>query len=127
MAIKFLLKNVNYFDPHFGLASLKNTPSKPIRIIITEDDVPSNFTYLDQYAFGSGNRIFEKKKNRKKDKEKKPHCNDVAKDFNEPIVYYTIAITTGLQPRAIIDGIIMEWETHGGGKLPLTNLQSYDS
>ncbi len=107
-AIKLLLQNAKFLDPNFGLAPLKNTTSKPVRIIMIEDNVPSIFTHLGQYAFTSGNKIFEKKKNWKRDKEKKPHRNNAAKEFNDPIVYFTIAIATNLQPRVIIYGIRME-------------------
>ena len=127
-AIKLQLQNAKFLDPNFGLAPLKNTTDKPIRIITTEDNVPSNFTHLGQYAFTSGNRIFEKKKNRERDKEKKPHRDEAAaKQFNNPIVYFTIAIATNLQPQVIMDGIRMDWETHGGGKLQVEDIQSHDS
>jgi hypothetical protein len=83
-AIKLVLLNANFLDPNFGLAPLKNTTGKPVRIITIDDNVPSNFTHLGQYAFTSGNRIFEKKKNWKRDKEKKPHRDDAAEEFNDP-------------------------------------------
>ena len=62
MAIKLILKNAKYLDPNFGLAPLKNLPGGQKKIIMAEDDVPTNFTHLGQYAFTSGNRVFEKKK-----------------------------------------------------------------
>jgi hypothetical protein len=65
---------------------------------MAEEDVPSNFNHLGQYAFTSGNRIFEKKKNWKKDKEEQAHCDNTTEDFNDPTVYFTIAIATNLQP-----------------------------
>jgi hypothetical protein len=60
MAIKLLVQNAKYLDPHFGLTPLKSNTGKPSKIIIAEEDVPSNFTHLGQYAFTFGNRIFEK-------------------------------------------------------------------
>ncbi len=107
-AIKVLVQNAKYLDPHFGLAPLKSNPSKLSKIIMAEEDVPSNFTHLGQYAFTSGNRIFEKKKNWKKDKEKQAHHDNAAEDFNDPIVYFTIAIVTNLQPCTLIDSIRTE-------------------
>ncbi len=122
-----LSENAKYLDPHFGLAPLKSNPGKPSKMIIAEEDVPSNFTHLGQYAFTLRNRILEKKKNQKKDKEKQAHCNDAAEVFNDPVVYFTIANTTNLQPCALIDCIRTEWEMHGGGKLQVKDLQSHDS
>ncbi len=98
MAIKLLVQHAKHLDPHFGLAPLKSNPDKPSKIIMAEEDVPSNFTHLGQYAFTSGNRIFKKKKNWKKDKEKQAHRDDTTEDFNDPVVYFTIAIATNLQP-----------------------------
>ncbi len=108
MAIKLLVQNAKYLNPHFGLAPLKSNPGKPSKIIIAEEDVPSNFTHLGKYASTSGNRMFEKKKNWKKEKEKQAHCNDPPEDFKDPVVYFTIDIITNLQPRALIDGIRAE-------------------
>jgi hypothetical protein len=96
-AIKLPLQNAKFLDPSFGLTPLKNTTSKPVRIIMIEDNVPSNFTHLGQYASTSGNRIFEKKKNWKRDKEKKSHCNDRPRNLMTPL-HISPLIATDLQP-----------------------------
>jgi hypothetical protein len=114
-AIKLLLQNAKFLDPNFGLPPLKYTTGKPVRIITIEDNIPSNFTHLGQYAFITRNRIFEKKKNWRRDKENKLHRGDAATEFNDTVEYFNIAIATDLQPQVIIDGIRMEWEMHGGG------------
>jgi hypothetical protein len=62
VAIKLILKNAKYLDPNFGLAPLKNLPGGQKKISMAEDDVPTNFTHLGQYAFTLGNKVFEKKK-----------------------------------------------------------------
>jgi hypothetical protein len=122
MAIKLLLRNATYLDPHFGLVPLKNLPGKQSKIIVSEDNVPSNFPHLGQYAFTSGNQIFKKKKNWK-DKDKQPHHDNGAEEqLKDPTVYFTIAITTDLFPCTLIDGIRTKWETHGGGKLQVKDL-----
>jgi hypothetical protein len=125
-AMKLLLKNAKFLDPTFGLAPLKNLPGKQTKIIVAEDDVPTNFTHLGQYVFTSGNRIFEKKKDWKNGA-KQPHRDKEADELKDPVVYFTIAIATDIPPRALIDGIRTEWETHGGGKLQVKDLQSHES
>ena len=125
VAIKLILKNGKYLDHNFGLVPLKNLPGKQTKVIVDKDNVPTNFTHLGQYAFTSGNRIFEKKKNWKKDKQ--PHRDNEAEEFKDPVVYFTIAIATDIAPKALIDGIRTEWETHSGGKLQVKDLQSHDS
>ena len=63
-AIKLLLTNGQILDSNFALTPLKmHEGAKAKQKLITSiDDVPVNFTHLGQYAFTSGNRIFEKKK-----------------------------------------------------------------
>jgi hypothetical protein len=127
MAIKFLLQKVKYLDQHFGLAPLKNLPSTQIKIIVLEDNIPSNVAHLGQYALTSGNHIFEKKKNWKDQDTQIPHQDNKNRELKDPVVYFTIAIATDLQPGYIINGIKTEWETHGGGKLQVKDLQSHES
>ena len=131
-AIKSLLANGKILDPHFTLAPLKrDTTTKTPKLITAEDDVPVNFTHLGQYAYTSGNRIFEKKKDWKGDKSSKKvgHRDNAAKEdiFHDPIVYFTLAIATDIQPRNLINGIRTEWEANGGGKLQVKDLQSQES
>ena len=127
MAIKLLLRNAKYLDPCFGLAPLRNISGKQDKIIRKEDDIPTNFTHLGQYAFTSGNRIFEKKKSWRDNKDKQPHRDKTPEDLQDPTVYFTIAIATDMAPRSLLDGIRTEWETHGGGKLQVKELQSHES
>ncbi len=70
------------------------------------DDVPSNFTHLGQYAFASENQIFEKKKNWK-EKDKQPHWDNGSEELKDPVMYFTIAIATDLQPGYMINSIKM--------------------
>ena len=112
-AIKSLLANGKILDPHFALAPLKrDIATKTPKLITAEDDVPVNFTHLGQYTYTSGNRIFEKKKDWKGDNSSKKagHRDNAAKEdiFHDPIVYFTLAITTDIQPRNLINGIQTE-------------------
>ena len=135
-AIKLLLTNGQILDPNFALAPLKHNDAttKP-KLITTIDDVPVNFTHLGQYAFTSGNRIFEKKKdwkgeNDRHSKSKKAGHRDNAPEpetFKDPVVYFTVAVATDIPPRTLINGIRTEWEANGGGKLQVKDLQSQES
>ncbi len=113
------------------LAPLKpDTPTKKTKLISTEDDVPINFTHLGQYAFTSGNRIFEKKKDWKQDNNpKKDHRDNESREstFKDLVVYFTFVIATVIEPRALVHGIKTEWEANGGGKLAIKDLQSQES
>ncbi len=62
-----------------------------------------------------------------KEKEKQAHRDDAAEDFKNPVMYFTIAIATNLQPCNLIDGIRTEWAMHGGDKLQVKDLQSHIS
>jgi hypothetical protein len=126
MSIKLLLTNARYLNQHLDLVPLKSLPGNQTKIIVAEDNIPSNFTHLGQYAFTSGNHIFKKKMNWKV-KDKQPHQDNDTADLKDPIVYFTVAIATNLPPCTLIDGIRMEWETHGSGKLQIKELQSHKS
>jgi hypothetical protein len=127
LEIKLLLQNAKFVDQNLGLAPLTNLPSKQTKIIVAEDKIPSNFTHLGQYAFTLENKIFEKKMNWKEKNTQTPNRDNKAKVLRDPVVYFTIAIATDLQPRPLIDGIRMEWKTHEGGKLQVKDLQSHES
>ena len=131
-AIKLLLANGKYLDSNLALSPLKHNINitKP-KLILREDDVPVNFTHLGQYVYTSGNRIFEKKKNWKAAPNKTaPQRDQEQCDENhlkDPVVYFTFAIATDVLPHTLINGIKTEWETHGGGKLQVKDLQSQES
>jgi hypothetical protein len=107
-SIKLLLKNGKFLDHNFALAPLKhNTAITKPKLILSEDDVPTNFTHLGQYAFTSGNRIFKRKKNWKEDNARKPHCNNQNNEelLRDPIIYFTISIAFDIPPCTLINGI----------------------
>jgi hypothetical protein len=110
-AIKLILTNGQILDPKFALAPLMHdrATTKP-KLITAVDDVPVNFTHLGQYAFTSGNRIFEKKKDWKGENgtsKKADHRDNASKKeaFKDPVVYFMIAISTDIPPRNLINGI----------------------
>jgi hypothetical protein len=126
MAIKLILTNGKNLNSSFGLAPLKTLPGKQSKKFISEDDMPSNFTHLGQYTFTSGKQTFDKKNNWKENN-KQPYRDNETEGLKDPVVYFTIAIATDLAPRIVIDGIRTKWETHGGGKLQVKDLQSHKS
>ena len=134
-AIKLLITNGQILDPMFALAPLKRDDlAKNPKLITAVDDVPVNFTHLGQYAFTSGNRIFEKKKDWKgandHSKPKKAGHRDSEpqpETYKDPVVYFTIAISTDIPPHSLINGIRTEWEANGGGKLQVKDLQAQES
>ncbi len=131
LSFKLILKNGQYLDSNFGLTPPKKVKGTKSKVILKEDDVPTNFTHLGQYMGTSGRQIFEPKKMWKENNKAKPHRVDAAaenKNTKEyPIVYFTFAFATDLDPRNLIDGIRNEWETHDGGKLMVKDLQSHKS
>jgi hypothetical protein len=102
--IKLLLSNGQILDPNFLLAPLKHDEAtKKPKLITAVDDVPVNFMHLGQYAFTSGNRIFEKRKDWKGEynpSKKAQHRDNATKEeiFRDPMVYFTFAIATDTPP-----------------------------
>ena len=132
-SIKLIITNGKYLDPAFALSPLKtNNGNTKSRLITKEDDVPTNFTHLGQYIHTSGNRIFEKKKIWHKATAAsttplRDHEAERGDTLKDPVVYFTFAIATDVVPRTLIEGIKTEWETHGGGRLQVKELQSQES
>jgi hypothetical protein len=129
-AIKLLLRNGRYLDPHFGLTPLKAVNGMKPKIILKEEDVPLNFTHLGLYMGTSGRQIFEPKKKWKDNNKGQPHRDDKEEEIEkskEAVVYFTFAFATTLDPHTLIDGIRNKWETHGGGKLMVKDPQSCKS
>jgi hypothetical protein len=102
-----LLTNGQILDPKFALAPLKHDEATmKTKLITAINEVPVNFTHLGQYAFTSGNRIFEKKKDWKGENDryskskKADHRDNVPQPetFKDPVVYFTIAISTDIPP-----------------------------
>lgn len=127
------MTNGKYLDPNMAFTPLKHdiTITLP-KLILREDDVSVNFTHLGQYVFTSGNRIFEKKKKNLKEEQNKmvpqrDHKERNNSSLKDPVVYFTFAIATDVLPQTLISGIKTEWETHGGGKLQVKDLQTQES
>jgi hypothetical protein len=82
-----------------------------------------------------GIRIFGKKKdwkgeNDRYSKSKKADHGDnmlQPETFMDPVVYFTVVITTDIPPRTLTNGIRTEWEANGRGKLQVKDLQSQES
>ena len=136
MSFKLILKNgqyldfnFGYLDSNFGLTPLKNSNGTKAKIILKEDDVPTNFTHLGQYMGPSGRQIFEPTKKWKENNKAKPHRDDAEAEIKNikknPTVYFTFAFATDLNPCKLIDGIRNEWETHSREKLMVKDLQSH--
>jgi hypothetical protein len=113
-AIRSLPTNGQILDPMFTLDLLKHNEARTKPKLITAiDDVPVNFTHLGKYAFTSGNRIFEKKKDWKGENDRYPkskkadHRDNMPQPetFKDPVVYFTVAIATVIPPRTLINGI----------------------
>ncbi len=47
--------------------------------------------------------------------------------YKDPVVYFTISISTNIPPHSLINGIRTEWEANGGGKLQVKDLQAQES
>ncbi len=128
--IKLLLTNGKILDSHFALAPLKPDTSTKMKLLTTKDHVPINFTHLGQYAYTSGNCIFEKKKDWKQDNNAKKghHDNESTESaYKDPVIYFIIVIATNIEPRSPVHGIKTEWDANGGGKLSVKDLQSQGS
>jgi hypothetical protein len=116
-----LLKNGQLVDKFFAFCPVKpDGGEKKIHKVL---GVPTNMTMLGAHfkISSNGRNPFEKQKvwgnKAKKDKE----------EFKDPIVYFTLAIATDVDPKELLARIIHEWQHCGGILLRIKELQSFES
>ena len=92
--------------------------------------MPLNFTHLGLYMGTSGRQIFEPRKKWKETNKGRLHRDEEEEEATKPkeaVVFFTFAFVTNFEPHNLINGIRNEWETHGGSKLMVKDLQSHKS
>ncbi len=119
--LKHLLKNGQLVDSKFAFCPV-NQDSKDKKIF-DHPGIPINMTMLGAHVkiTSSGRNPFMKQKQWGKNAGK---GREEAKD---PVVYFTMAIATDVNPQEVISRISHEWNRLGGTRLQVKELQSFDS
>jgi hypothetical protein len=121
-ALQNLLKNGQLVDPHFAFCPIKvNGGDKKIH---EQSGIPVNMTMLGanfKILSGNGKNPFDKQKvwgkgaNKNKD------------EYKNPVVWFTLAIATDVEPEDLVSRIVHKWHRIGGVCLMIKDLQSFKS
>ncbi len=122
VALQNLLKNRQLVDPHFVFCPIKvNGGDKKFH---EQSEIPVNMTMLGAHfkiLSGNGKNQFDKQKvwgkgaNKNKD------------EYKNPVVWYTLAIATDVEPKDLVSRIVHEWHRIGGVRRRIKDLQSFES
>jgi hypothetical protein len=109
VALQNLLKNGQLVDPHFAFFPIKaNGGDKKIH---EQSGIPVNMTMLGAHfkiSSGNGKNPFDKQKiwgkgaNKNKD------------EYKNPVVRFTMAIATDVEPEEVVSRVVYEWHRIGG-------------
>jgi hypothetical protein len=118
-----LLKNRQLVDPNFSLSPIK--ANGRTKLINNPAMVPTNMTLLGAYINVS--RSFCNPFEKQKVLTKGPGLRKKKEEFNNPIVYFSLAVAMDESPKELISRIQLEWSKKGGIKLEVKGLQSLES
>jgi hypothetical protein len=126
-ALMALLTNAQMVDPKFVINPL--SPDSKGKDITSKGEISPNMTKLGEHIKISGNgNAFNKRKvwdtagdGRKSRKSNKKD------EFQDPTVYFSMIVSSDVNPKEIIDRTTHEWSRMNGVRLQIKELQSVDS
>ncbi len=118
-----LLKNGQLVDPNFSFSPIKVNGKD--NLVHDPATVPTNMTLLGAYINIS--RSFRNPFEKQKVVSKSSGSNKKKEEFNDPIVYFSLAAAMDENPEELISRIQLEWSKKGGIKLEVKGLQSLES
>jgi len=119
--LQHLLKNGQLVDPKFAFCPV-HQDSKDKKIF-DHSGIPINMTMLGAHIriTRNGRNPFTKQKQWGKP------AGKGKEEVKDPVVYFTMAIATDIEPSEVISRISHEWSRLGGTRLQVKELQSFDS
>ena len=125
-ALMAFITNAQMVDPKFVINPIK--PSSKEKNINNKSDISPNMTKLGTHIKISGNgNAFNKKKiwnNQTSDRKSRKAQKE---EFRDPVVYFSMVISTEVDPLELIDRVTHEWSRLNGTRLQVKDLQSISS
>ena len=121
-ALMAFLTNAQMVDPKFVTKSVSKD-------ISTKGDISPNMTKLGEHIKISGNgpNVFNKRKVWGKDDGRKSQKANKKEEFQNPVVYFSMFVSSETPPKDIIDCTTHEWAHVNGVRLQIKELQFVDS
>ncbi len=125
-ALMAFITNAQMVDPKFVINPIN--PTSKEKNISNKGEVSSNMTKLGTHVKISGNgNVFNKKKvwnNHSSDRNSRKSQKE---EFRDPVVYFSMVISTQAEPSELIDRLTHEWSRINGTRLQVKDLQSISS
>ena len=125
-ALMAFITNAQMVDPKFVINPIK--PSSKEKNISNKSEISPNMTKLGIHIKISGNgNAFNKKKvwnNQTSDRKSRKVRKD---EFRDPVIYFSMVISTEVEPLELIDRVTHEWSRLNGTRLQVKDLQSISS
>jgi hypothetical protein len=125
-ALMAFITNAQMVDPKFVINPLN--PTSKEKNICSKEEISPNMTILGTHIKISGNgNVFNKKKVWGSQANDQKSCKTKKDEFCDPIVWFSMVISSESPPQEIIDRVTHEWLRHNGTHLHIKDLQSIDS
>jgi hypothetical protein len=125
-ALMAFITNAQMVDPKFVINPIK--PLSKEKNISNKSEISPNMTKLGIHIKISGNgNAFNKKKvwnNQTSDCKSRKTQKD---EFRDPVIYFSMVISTEVEPLELIDRVTHEWSRLNGTRLQVKDLQSISS
>jgi hypothetical protein len=124
------IENAQMVDPRFVTNTLN--PMSKEKNITSKEEISPNMTKLGIHVKISGNgnafnkqKVWDKKEQGNNGKYNRKSKNK--EEYRDPIVYFSMVVSSEVDPREIIDRVTHEWARLNGTRLEVKDLQFVDS
>jgi hypothetical protein len=123
------IENAQMVDPKFVINTLN--PMSKEKSITAKGEISPNMTKLGIHVRISGNgnafnkqKVWDKKEQGNKGRNNRKNKKE---EYKDPIVYFSMVVSSEVEPRVIIDRVTHEWARLNGTCLQVKDLQFVDS
>ena len=125
-ALMAFITNAQMVDPKFVINPISSASKE--KNISTKGEVSSNMTKLGTHVKISGNgNAFNKKKVWNSQSSVRSSRKSQKEEFRDPVVYFSMVVSTQVEPSELIDRLTHEWSRINGTRLQIKDLQSISS
>ncbi len=131
-SIMAFITNVQIVDPKFIINPLN--PLSDAKAIMTKGEISTNMTKLSTHIkiSGRGNafskqKVWDKGDDDKSNGRRNRKANKKEDMYHDPMVYFSMVVSSGVPPQEIIDCTTHEWVRANSTRLKIKDLQYIDS
>jgi hypothetical protein len=119
------ISNAQLVDPKFAINPIN--PNSKEKNITSKGNISPNMTKLGTHIKISGNGNAFSKKNWDNQDQTRKSRKPKKEEFRDPMVYFSMIVSTEVRPQELINRITHEWARAGGNRLQIKDLQTIES